>query len=74
MPKFEATRQVAHSPDEMFALVADVERYPEFLPLCEALTVQSRRERDGKTQIGKDSDVIPEGATGYHQTSVTITA
>lgn len=51
MPKFEATRQVAHSPDEMFALVADVERYPEFLPLCEALTVQSRRERDGKTLL-----------------------
>ncbi len=51
MPKFEATRQVSHSPDEMFALVADVERYPEFLPLCEALTVQSRRERDGKTLL-----------------------
>jgi coenzyme Q-binding protein COQ10 len=31
----------------MFDLVADVERYPEFLPLCESLTLQSRRERDG---------------------------
>lgn len=51
MPQFEATRRVAHSPDEMFALVADVERYPEFLPLCEALTVQSRRERDGRTLL-----------------------
>ena len=35
----------------MFALVADVERYPEFLPLCEALTVKSRREREGKVLL-----------------------
>lgn len=32
----------------MYDLVADVERYPEFLPLCESLTVQSRREREGR--------------------------
>jgi coenzyme Q-binding protein COQ10 len=32
----------------MFDLVADVERYPEFLPLCEALEVRSRApESDG---------------------------
>jgi coenzyme Q-binding protein COQ10 len=31
----------------MFELVADVERYPEFVPLCEALTVLSRT-RDGE--------------------------
>jgi coenzyme Q-binding protein COQ10 len=27
----------------MFALVADVERYPEFVPLCESLVVKSRK-------------------------------
>lgn len=27
----------------MFALVADVERYPEFVPLCESLAVKSRK-------------------------------
>jgi coenzyme Q-binding protein COQ10 len=57
MPKFEATRRVAHSPEEMFALVADVEKYPEFLPLCESLTVRSRRERDGKTVLVADMSV-----------------
>jgi coenzyme Q-binding protein COQ10 len=31
----------------MFALVAKVEDYPKFLPLCEALTVKAREERDG---------------------------
>lgn len=32
----------------MFDLVADVEQYPQFLPLCEALAVRSRREREGR--------------------------
>jgi len=31
----------------MFALVADVERYPQFVPLCQALTVR-RRSTDGE--------------------------
>ena len=51
MPKFETTRRTGHAPDRMFALVADVEKYPQFLPLCEALTVRSRRERDGRTVL-----------------------
>jgi coenzyme Q-binding protein COQ10 len=57
MPKFEATRRVAHTPDEMFALVADVEKYPEFLPLCESLNVRSRKERDGRTVLVADMSV-----------------
>ncbi|MCS4242230.1 coenzyme Q-binding protein COQ10 [Rhizobium sp. BIGb0125] len=41
----------------MYALVADVERYPEFLPLCEGLTVRSRKERDGKALLIADMTV-----------------
>lgn len=41
----------------MFALIADIERYPEFLPLCEALTVRSRKERDGRTLLVADMTV-----------------
>ena len=41
----------------MFALVADVEKSPEFLPLCEALTVRSRKERDGRTLLVADMSV-----------------
>ena len=41
----------------MFALVADVEKYPQFLPMCEALTVKSRRERDGKELLVADMTV-----------------
>jgi coenzyme Q-binding protein COQ10 len=57
MPKFEAKRRVAHTPDEMFALVADVEKYPEFLPLCERLVVRTRREREGRTILVADMSV-----------------
>ena len=42
MPSFSTQRIVRYSPRQMFDLVADVERYPEFLPLCENLTVRSR--------------------------------
>ncbi|MDO3435807.1 type II toxin-antitoxin system RatA family toxin [Rhizobium sp. CBN3] len=57
MPQFETHRSVPHTPDQMFDLVADVERYPEFLPLCEALSVRSRKERDGKILLLADMTV-----------------
>ena len=57
MAHFQTTRRVHHSADEMFALVADVEKYPEFLPLCQQLNVRSRRERDGKTLLVADMTV-----------------
>ena len=41
----------------MFDLVADVEKYPEFVPLCEALCVRSRREREGRTLLVADMTV-----------------
>ena len=57
MPKFENARLVRHTPDQMFALVADVESYPEFLPLCQGLTVRSRREGNEKTLLIADMTV-----------------
>ena len=57
MPQFETRRPANHTADQMFALVGDVEKYPEFLPLCEALTVKSRKERDGKTLLVADMSV-----------------
>ncbi len=42
MRKINRTHVVGHSADAMFDLVADVEKYPEFLPLCENLKVISR--------------------------------
>ena len=57
MPRFETNRPVRHDPEQMFALVADVERYPEFLPLCQILRVRDRREGDGKTLLVADMTV-----------------
>ncbi|MDH6268680.1 coenzyme Q-binding protein COQ10 [Rhizobium sp. SG_E_25_P2] len=57
MPQHETTRIVNHTAREMFALVADVEAYPQFLPLCEGLTVRSRKERDGKSLLVADMTV-----------------
>lgn len=57
MPKFENHRPVRHSAEDMYALVADIERYPQFLPLCEALAIRSRKERDGKTLLIADMTV-----------------
>jgi len=44
MPQFTTTRRVRHSAANMFDLVADVERYPEFVPLCSSLKVRRRIE------------------------------
>lgn len=52
----------------MFDLVADVERYPEFLPLCEALNVRSRKEREGKILLIADMTV------GYKAIRETFTS
>lgn len=42
MPQFANKRRVRHSAEKMFDLVADVERYPEFVPLCHSLKVKQR--------------------------------
>lgn len=46
MPRFETRRRVPFTADEMFRIVADVESYPQFLPLCESLQVHSREIGD----------------------------
>ena len=50
MPTFRSTRRVPHAPAQMFDLVADVERYPEFLPLCEDLRILRRSGGDDGTE------------------------
>ncbi|KQT60339.1 MULTISPECIES: type II toxin-antitoxin system RatA family toxin [unclassified Aureimonas] len=57
MPKFQTTRPVRHAPEQMFDLVADVAKYPEFLPLCQRLEIRSTREREGKTLLIADMTV-----------------
>ena len=42
MPTFSNKRRVRHSAADMFDLVADVEHYPEFVPMCKAMKVRQR--------------------------------
>ncbi|MCX5568499.1 MULTISPECIES: type II toxin-antitoxin system RatA family toxin [Kaistia] len=50
MPSFATERRVGHSAEEMFALVADVEKYPQFVPLCERLVIRGRKP-DGAREV-----------------------
>jgi coenzyme Q-binding protein COQ10 len=51
MHVYETTHPVAHSAEDMFALVARIEDYPKFLPLCEALEVKKRDVQGDKEVI-----------------------
>lgn len=68
MPAFETTRRVPFTPQQMFALVADVERYPEFVPLCEGLRVRSRAQAGDAQVLIADMDV------GYKAIRQTFTS
>lgn len=45
MPEHAEQRVLPHTPDQMFDLVADVARYPEFLPWCIGARIISRQEK-----------------------------
>ena len=51
MPRFSNQRRVQHKASEMFDLVADVDRYPEFVPLCQSLKVRQRAPQPDGTEI-----------------------
>jgi coenzyme Q-binding protein COQ10 len=69
VPTFRTTRRVAHTPQEMFDLVADVEHYPAFVPLCEELRVR-RRVQSGE---GVET-LVAEMAVGYKAISERFTS
>ncbi len=55
MPTFTTSRRVRHAAQNMFDLVADVEGYPAFLPLCQELKVRRRTTLpDGREQLLAD--------------------
>lgn len=64
MPTHAETRVLPYAPDELYDLVADVKRYPEFLPWVSA--VRLRRE----TATGFTADVI----VGYKLFRETFTS
>ena len=59
MPQFSTRRTVKHAAADMFDLVADVERYPEFVPLCRSIRVKQR------SQQGNREIIIAEMTVAY---------
>ncbi|MDR3515283.1 MAG: type II toxin-antitoxin system RatA family toxin [Azospirillaceae bacterium] len=46
MPTHAEKRLLPYTPDQMYALVADIEKYPEFLPWCLAARIRRREENN----------------------------
>ena len=50
MPNHSEKRKLLYSAEQMYQLVADVGKYPEFLPWCSAARIRSR-EIEGDSEI-----------------------
>ena len=50
MHTYSETRILSHSPEQLFKLVVDIERYPEFLPWCRGARIVSR---EGNSFLGE---------------------
>ena len=46
MPTHAERRVIAYTPEQLFDLVADVERYPDFLPWCVGARIRSRTPKE----------------------------
>jgi len=64
MPIVKKSALVPHSAARMFKLVADMERYPQFLPWCHSTTLVSRTDNEicGRIEVSR---------LGIHQSFTT---
>jgi coenzyme Q-binding protein COQ10 len=69
MPQYSTKRRVRHATTEVFDLVADVERYPEFVPLCRALKVRQRKTQPDGTEV-----LVADMTAAYKLISETFTS
>ena len=69
MPQYSTKRRVRHAAGEMFDLVADVERYPEFVPLCRTLKVRQRISKPDGIEV-----LVADMTAAYKLISETFTS
>ena len=69
MPQVANKRRVRHSAEKMFDLVADVERYPEFVPLCRSLKIKQRTQAQDGNEI-----VVADMTVSFQLVSETFTS
>ena len=68
MPSFTTKRRVRHAASDMFDLVADMEKYPAFVPLCRTLRVKSRTDKGEGVSV-----VIAQMTVAYKLIQQTFT-
>ena len=66
------TTDVPFTAEQMFDLVADVEKYPEFLPHCLALRVVSNKVKNGEGLLVADMIVAYKVFREKFRSSVTL--
>ncbi|MXV44257.1 type II toxin-antitoxin system RatA family toxin [Saccharibacter sp. 17.LH.SD] len=64
MPSHTEKRIIPYTPEQLFDLVADVGRYPEFLPWCKRAVVRSRN----------DNELLADLTVGFGPFSETYTS
>ena len=69
MPQFSSKRRVRHTASDMFELVADVDKYPLFVPLCSALRVKSRTDKPAGVTV-----LVADMTVAYKFISETFTS
>jgi coenzyme Q-binding protein COQ10 len=68
MPQFSTKRRVRHSATDMFELVADVDKYPQFVPFCRSMKVRKR----GEDERGRPT-IVAEMTIAYKMIHETFT-
>ena len=64
MPRHTEKRRLPYTPEQLFDLVADVRRYPEFLPWVAAVRVRS----------DSDTDMVADLVVGFRALKETFTS
>ena len=59
MPTHAEERVLPYTPEQLFALVADIERYPEFLPWCVGARIKERRARSDRRRSDHRVSHVP---------------
>jgi len=69
MPSFSTKRRVHHDAAQMFDLVADIEKYPQFVPLCQSLRVKSRSTKGEGVEV-----LVADMTVAYKMVRETFTS
>ena len=68
MPRLSKQLVIEHRADEVFDLVADIQRYPEFIKWIRTMKVSGEREEDGVRKYRGEVDV---GVKGFSERVAT---